>query len=310
MNSQNTNLIKTLTCVLLGGFWLTIPQAVQAQSEVKPDTLKRKIEVPADTVVIEDVKTGEKRTIKIHLPGKEESIISIEKTETPYSLDTTKNTDSKNKSSNASRNNTGRGIFGITFSRIDLGLTKPMVGSSFSMEGPNERFRYRPGKTYNFGFDFLQAGYRFNREFKVFLSAGIDWTYLRLRNNLIFDADGNPYSSAIDSEQKLSKNRLTSTYLRLPLTFEFRPNGGRTRIAVGPMGGFLLKGTQRYKVENGSKVKTKGDYDYAPFQYGMFARFGVGAFGIYGKYYFNDMFEHSPSNAGFQNLTFGLTLGF
>lgn len=304
------NPFKTIICILLGGVWMIHPQAAHAQSKTQQDTLINKMTLPGDTVVIEDVKTGEKRTIKIHLPGREESIISIEKTESTYSLDSTKRQDAADRKASKSDRSRGKGIFGITFSRIDLGLTKPMVGSSFSMEGANDRFRYRPGKTYNFGFDFFQAGYRFNREFKVFLSAGIDWTYLRLRNNLIFDADGNPYSSAVESDENLRKNRLTSTYLRLPLTFEYRPNGGKTRLAVGPMGGFLMKGTQRYKLESGSKVRTKGDYDYAPFQYGMFARFGVGAFGIYGKYYFNDMFENSPNNAGFQNLTFGLTLGF
>ena len=76
------------------------------------------------------------------------------------------------------------------------------------------------------------------------------------------------------------------------------------------MAGFLLKGTQRYKLENGDKIKRKDDFGYTPFQYGAFARFGVGSMGIYGKYYFNNMFEGTPAGTSMNNFTFGLSLGF
>lgn len=282
-------------------------QESQAAGNPTPDTLKNKVVLPADTMVIEDLKTGEKRTIRIHLPGQEESIISIEKTDRDFSLDATENLAATKRSSRSDKK--GRPIFGITFSRIDLGLVKPHVGGNFSMTGPNEHFKYRPGKTVNFGFDVLQAGYRFNREFRVFLSAGFDWTYMRLRNDFIFDSDQSPYAEMTPAGEKLRKNRLTSTYMRLPLTFEYRPGGDKTRIAVGPIAGFLLKGTQRYKLESGDKVKRKGDFGYTPFQYGLFGRFNVGGVGIFAKYYFNDMFTESPADGGIQNLTFGLSVG-
>lgn len=268
------------------------------------DTLKNKVVLPADTMVIEDIKTGEKRTIRIHLPGEDNSIISIEKTDRPLSLDSSV---CVNKTSTSTQK--GKPIFGVTFSRIDLGLVKPHVGEDFGMNGENEIFKYRPGKTVNFGFDVLQAGYRFNREFRVFLSTGFDWTYMRLRNDYIFESEKSPYLEAGLAGEKLRKNRLTSTYMRLPLTFEYRPGGDKTRIAVGPIAGFLLKGTQRYKLESGDKVKRRGDFGYAPFQYGLFGRFNVGGLGVFAKYYFNDMFTDSPADAGIQNFSFGLSLG-
>lgn len=272
------------------------------------DTIKNKVVLPADTVVIEDIKTGERRTIKIHLPGREKGIISMEKTEKELRLDTTVTSTAYTKKSEKPVRK-GKPILGVTFSRIDLGLTKPHADGSFAMTGDNEIFKYRPGKTVNFGFDVLQAGYRFNREFRLFLSAGFDWTYIRLRNDYIFDAEKSPYSEFEVAGQDLRKNRLTSTYMRLPLTFEYRPGGDKTRIAVGPIAGFLLKGTQRYKLESGDKVKRKGDFGYAPFQYGLFARFNVDGLGVFAKYYFNDMFTDSPAGAGVQNFTFGLSLG-
>ncbi|HLW50192.1 MAG TPA: hypothetical protein VKZ78_04410 [Sphingobacteriaceae bacterium] len=271
------------------------------------DTLKtEKIKLPGDTIIIEDIKTGEKRKIKIILPGQDDGIFTVQKSDRVINLDTSSNRQNKRVSNRRGP----KPIFGITFSRIDLGLTKPMVDGSFKMAGENEIFNYRPGKTVNFGFDVLQAGYRFNRNFKIYASAGFDWTYIRLRKDLIFDPEGSPYTTAQPAGEDISKNRLTSTYMRLPLTFEFRSADQKTKIAFGPITGFLLKGTQRFRQENGDRVKKKGEFGYAPFQYGAFARFGVGSMGIYGKYYFNDMFDNSPAGAGLQNLTFGLTLGF
>ena len=207
----------------------------------------------------------------------------------------------------------GKPIYGITFSRVDLGLAKIVDNGSFTLSDDNRFLKNRPWKTYNFGFDLLQAGYRFNDHFRLFLSAGFDWTYIRLRENIDFLENTTPLTweqSTVDYK----KNKLTATYLRLPLTFELRSKHysglGRLRFAFGPEGGFLLKGTQRFKSDELGKQKFKDDYNFTQFRYGAFARFGVGSFGIYAKYYFNDLFENSPDQAGLQTMAFGLMLGF
>lgn len=274
-------------------------------NEESADSVKKSVVILSDDEVeVVDAKTGNKKKITFNLPGNDGGIITVEKGSNLSNGGRHEDDDD----STSKRN--GRPIFGLTFSRIDLGLTKPHHEGDFRMSGDNEIFKYRPGKTVNFGFDVFQAGYRFNENFRLFASAGFDWTYIRLRKSLEFDPEKTPYESAVASGETLTKNRLTSTYLRLPLTFEFRSNDQKTKFAAGPIAGFLLKGTQRFRNEDGDRVKRKGDFGYAPFQYGAFARFGVNDFGIYAKYYFNDMFENSPAGAGLQNLTFGLTLGF
>ncbi|MFC7525367.1 outer membrane beta-barrel protein [Parapedobacter sp. GCM10030251] len=286
-----------------------------AQEKNRLDSLRKNRRTAIDTVIMEDVNTGEKRKVRILIPGKDEGVITIEKSEKTYEYapddepcgkasHTEDDTESTRKS---------RPIYGVTFSRIDLGLVKLIDNGSFTLSDDNRDFRYRPGKTVNFGFDLLQAGYRFNDNFRIFLSGGFDWTYIRLRENIDFQENTTPLTWAY-SDVDYDKNRLTSTYLRLPLTFEFRSRSysglGRLRFAFGPEGGFLLKGTQRFKSEELGKQKFKDDYNFTQFRYGAFARFGVGPFGIYGKYYFNDLFENSPNQAGLQNFTFGLMLGF
>lgn len=262
-----------------------------------------------DTVIMEDVKTGEKRKVRIYTPGSNEIDLTVITGDTIIQ-ETSEGTSTK-KSNSKYRSG---GIFGVGIYRIDLGLTKPIGPDGFSMTGENEILKYRPGKTMNFGFDVIQAGYRFNKDFRVFLSAGFDWTYYRLRNNVIFDPNGSPYENAEEAESPLKKNRLTSTYLRLPLAFEYRINhnnhDNKIKMSAGPVAGFLIKGSQRYKMEGVGKVNRKGDHDFATFQYGAFARFQVGNLGAYGRYYFNDIFENSPAGAELQNFTFGLTLDF
>jgi len=284
--------------------------SANAQEKQRIDSLRRE-GLALDTVIMEDVTTGEKRKVRIIVPGKDDGVITIEKTEKTYRLDTDgrKSDDCEEED----RGNGARPIYGITFSRIDLGLAKLVDNGSFTLSDNNRDLRYRPGKTTNFGFDVLQAGYRFNDRFRIFLSGGFDWTYIRLREDIDFLENTTPLTwehSDIDYE----KNRLTATYLRLPLTFEWRSKYysgvGRLRFAAGPEGGFLIKGTQRFKSDELGKQKFKDDYNFTQFRYGAFARFGVGAFGIYAKYYFNDLFENSPDQAGLQTFTFGLMLGF
>ncbi len=264
------------------------------------DTVKN-----VDTVIMEDIKTGEKKTVRIHFPGEDNAIISLERSDKSEKIH--RESDKKNYSSRS----VSRPIFGIVFANMDLGLSKPINNGDFNLTAPNDVLNYRPAKTVNFGFDVLKVGYKVNNHFRVYAAGGFEWNYIRLNQSIDFSSDGTPYEDYVVSADPLKKNRLTSTYLRVPLTFEFRGDHnsawGRTKVAFGPIAGFLMKGTQRYKDVDGKKVKEKGDYGYAPFQYGAFARFGVGGIGIYGKYYVNDMFNGAPAGSELQNFSFGLT---
>lgn len=202
---------------------------------------------------------------------------------------------------------------GITFSNFDLGMAKMIDNGKGSLSAKNEFLRYRPWKSINVGFDVAQFGYRFSDQFRINLSAGFDWTLFRLKQNIIIKEDSKPLDydqSAID----YTKNRFSSSYLRLPLTFEFRSKAGtfpqRLRFATGPIAGILIQGSQKFKSKEEGKKKNVNDYNYAPFRYGGFARVSYGNFGLYGKYYVNDMFQNSPDQEGLKNISFGLQLYF
>ncbi len=218
-----------------------------------------------------------------------------------------------NKKDSSSYHTKTKVFFGITFSRFDLGLATLIDNGSFTLSPQNQFLRYRSWKTSNVGFDVLQFGVKFNKTFKIYLSGGFDWTLIRLRDNITI-LPNQPVLTYRQDNIDYSKNRFSSSYLRIPLSFDFRSkenaDGKKFHFVLGPEGGFLLNGrVKQISAENG-KQKFDDTYHFTTFRYGGFARIGYGDFGVFAKYYFNDMFENSPAQKGLKNFSFGLMLGF
>jgi hypothetical protein len=203
--------------------------------------------------------------------------------------------------------------WGLTFARFDLGLTTLNDNGSFTLSPKNDFLSYRSWKSSNVGFDLLQFGYRFTPNFKVYLSGGFDWTLIRLRKDITIQRN-TPTLTYVTDSIHFDKNRFSSTYLRVPLSFEFRTKedsrGKRFRFVVGPEAGLLLGGRVKQISDERGKQKLDDDYHFAKVRYGAFVRMGYGFSGLYAKYYFNDMFENSPAQEGLRNLAVGLTFGF
>jgi hypothetical protein len=203
--------------------------------------------------------------------------------------------------------------FGLTFSRFDLGLATLVDNGSFTLSPQNNFLRYRSWKTSNVGFDLVQMGVRFNPNFKIYLSGGFDWTLIRLRENITI-LPNQPVLTYRQDNIDYSKNRFSSSYLRIPLSFDFRTNenadGKRAHFVIGPDAGLLLGGRVKQISKENGKQKFDDDYHFAKVRYGGFVRFGYGDMGIFAKYYFNDMFENSPEQKGLKNFSFGFTVGF
>lgn len=203
--------------------------------------------------------------------------------------------------------------FGLTFSRFDIGLATLIDNGSFTLSDKNSFLSYRQWKTSNVGFDVVQFGYRFNSTFKIYVSGGFDWTHIRLRDNITIQRNTPTLSYTVDNID-YSKNRFSSSYLRIPLSFDFRSRddarGNKFHFVAGPDIGILLNGRVKQISEENGKQKFNDDYHYTRLRYGAFARVGYGFAGIFAKYYFNDMFENSPDQKGLKNFSFGLTFGF
>jgi hypothetical protein len=203
--------------------------------------------------------------------------------------------------------------FGITLARLDLGFATIMDHGSFTLSPQNQFLSYRQVKTSNVGFDVLQFGYRFDSSFKIYLSGGFDWTNIRLRDNITI-LEHQPVLTYVQDNIDFSKNRFSSSYLRIPLSFDFRTRedsrGNHFHFVFGPEGGFLLNGRVKQISDEYGKQKFNDSYHFTTFRYGPFVRIGYGAWGIFAKYYVSDMFENSPEQDGLHNFSFGIMLGF
>ncbi|WP_207532769.1 outer membrane beta-barrel protein [Desertivirga arenae] len=203
--------------------------------------------------------------------------------------------------------------FQLTFSRIDLGLATFLDHGSYTLSDENNFLENKQFKTNNFGFEFLQTGYRFNSYFKIYLAAGLDWNHIRLKRDITILPD-QPKISYKEEEIDFKKNRFSSNYLRIPLSFQFRSKddgrGNKVYFVAGPEVGFLITGKTKQVSKEMGKVKYKDDFNFNPFRYGAFARAGYNGVGFFVKYYANDVFADNQGPKDFKNLNFGLTVGF
>lgn len=205
----------------------------------------------------------------------------------------------------------GRFIGGVTFTRIDIGFSRLIDNGNFNLSPKNDFLSYRGGKTSTFSFDVLQFGYRFNQNFKIYIAGGFDWTLIRLRKNITIQKN-QPTLTFVNDTVAFSKNRFSSSYVHIPLNFEFRTkennHGKRFYLVVGPEISFLLNGKVKQISTERGKEKQYDDYHFQSVRYGGTLRFGYGGFGLFTKYYFNDMFN-TEAQKGLKNMSFGVTLG-
>jgi len=202
---------------------------------------------------------------------------------------------------------------GLTFSRFDLGLATLVDNGSFTLSRQNQFLNYRSWKTSNVGFDVFQMGIRFSDGFKIYLSGGFDWTLIRLRQDITI-LPNQPVLTYRQDSIHYSKNRFGSSYLRIPLSFDFRTKedarGNRAHFVIGPIAGILLNGRVKQISQEHGKQKIDDDYHFTKVRYGGFVRMGYAGWGLFAKYYTNDMFENSPEQKGLKNFSFGFTFGF
>jgi hypothetical protein len=200
----------------------------------------------------------------------------------------------------------------LTAARIDFGMSSYLDKGSFTLSPGNSFLEYEAAKSRNFGFDFLEMGYRFNEHFRIYTGAGLDWNHIRLKQNITIQKS-KPTLSYVAETVDFKKNRFSSQYLRIPLGFQFRSKaykkGDRIEFEIGPEVGILLNGKVKQVSKEKGKEKFKDDYNFNPFRYGAVARLGYGGIGIYVKYYGNDVFAEGQGPADFKNLSFGVSLG-
>ncbi len=172
------------------------------------------------------------------------------------------------------------------------------------------------GRSWAINLNFAQYSLGFGTSyFGAVTGLGLEFNnYFFDNNNTIAEIDDQVVNVPLDGEN-LSKSKLTTTFLRVPVLLEGqfpRTNRGkRVFISAGIVTGIKLGSHTKVVFDDNGKDKSKDkdDFNINPFRYGLTARLGYGCFALYSDYYFTPMFvrekgpELHPFNVGL-SLTF------
>jgi hypothetical protein len=169
-------------------------------------------------------------------------------------------------------------------------------GLTISREGDNLFMDLNTGRSWAINLNFAQYSLGFGTShFGAVTGLGLEY------NNYFFDGDNtieekNDFVVGLDTIG-VSKSKLTTSFLRVPLIFEVQfPHTIRAKrvfISAGIVAGLKLGSHTKvvYKDDNGkSRDKNNDDFNINPFRYGLTARIGFSSVSIFGDYYFTPMF--------------------
>jgi len=139
-------------------------------------------------------------------------------------------------------------------------------------------------------------------------------------NNYFFDGNNtiieeNDYVVGVDTTG-VSKSKLTTSYLRIPLIFEVQFPGTvrakRVFISGGIVAGLKMGSHTKivYKNDEGrNRDKNNDDFNINPFRYGLTFRAGFGAICVFGDYYFTPLYV-ADKGPELHPFSLGLSLVF
>ncbi len=199
---------------------------------------------------------------------------------------------------------------------FELGLNM-LMSKDFETELPDDG-KYLELKTSSWAFalNFIEINIPVFKSYAGFTTGmGLEWNNYNFKQNITLheDADGN--IAGLESQDiDFTTNKLHTTYLTVPLLFEFQiPAGKRGRrfyLGGGIVGGVRLwsKVKQEYERDGYShETVTRGDYKLAQWRYGLTARVGYGALRFFANYSLVPLFEEDKGPEVFP-FSVGITL--
>ncbi|MCK5820910.1 MAG: outer membrane beta-barrel protein [Bacteroidales bacterium] len=180
--------------------------------------------------------------------------------------------------------------FGLTnFVNSDLGLDLPADAGFMDVD---------MGRSWGFSLNFAEKSLGFaSNYFGVVTGLGLEYNrYILLNDVKITEVDG--LMTGVPVDMNLDNNRLSTTYINLPLMAEVQiPVYGENKRVIlsgGVIGGLRIGSRQVQKfINNGEKekIKTKDTFNLRDFRYGFTARVGYGDVALFANYYPQTMFN-------------------
>jgi hypothetical protein len=162
---------------------------------------------------------------------------------------------------------------------------------------------------------FEQSFNLIGEKFGLVTGLGLTWNNYRFDNDVLLDAEADEVAIRItDTSRNYKKSKLTTTYLQIPLLFEFQTNDeshiNSFHLTAGITGGWRIGSHTKVVYNKDNKNKERDDFHLNPFQADAMVRIGWGKLNLYGSYSLIELFrdqkgpELYPFNMGIQILTF------
>ena len=167
-------------------------------------------------------------------------------------------------------------------------------------------------KSYEVGINFLKYSIglqKTKRNIGLVTGFGLTFNDYKFTNPYTIENDGGVVKPVILDQNGLSKTKLSTTFLTVPLMLEFQiPVNGhdkRLYLSGGLIGGLKIGSHTKVK-QSGSKSKNRDDFNINPFRYGATARIGYKGLNLFGTYYFSSFYK---DNRGPQMYPFTIGIG-
>lgn len=202
---------------------------------------------------------------------------------------------------------------------IDLGVNTLMnANQSFSLTGNDQPFSLDYGKSISVGINLFEKTIPIiKNNFYLSTGIGLEFNNFRFENkNVILNPDSVPLTVSYDTTRSFTKNKLTASYLNVPLLVTFATNDKKGKntfhISVGAMVGWKYRAHQKLVyTENGDKKKDKefDNFNMNPFRFTAMARLGYKHIGLFANYSLNSLFQNNKGPELYP-FTMGLSLIF
>jgi hypothetical protein len=205
---------------------------------------------------------------------------------------------------------------------IEFGINDFLNSSnSMTRSGDDAFMDLNTGKSWNLNLNLLQHSFRLiGNNAGLVTGLGLEFNNYRFDNpiTLVKNADGVIIPDTLSGTGiSIKKSKLATTYLTLPLLFEFQfppsqQSSDRIHISVGVIGGLKLGSKTKVVYEkNGDDHTDKkhGDFNLYSLRYGFTGRVGYRDLSLFANYYATPLFEKDKGPELYP-FSVGLALGF
>ncbi len=182
---------------------------------------------------------------------------------------------------------------------IEFGLNNYLSKNyDLSMDPNDDYMNLNTGRSWSFNINIPQYSFGIIKD-KGGIVTGMGFEF----NNYKFEGNNNIYNHNGEIKDtvfsiNVTKSKLTTTYLTIPLLLEFQfPDKKRNKriyISAGVIGGLKLGSHTKvvYRSNNNKeKDKNRGDFNLSTLRYGFTGRIGYGFINLYTKFYPTPLFE-------------------